>query len=62
MMPRIHTDLHFIPADRVPLALKTLIDAGIISRSERDIRFCDLRSVKSRYPDNGAFIEVRSIY
>lgn len=61
-MARIHTDLHFIPSDKIPVALKMLLDAGIITRSERDVRFCDLHRVKSRYPDSGAFIEVRSIY
>lgn len=61
-MARIHTDLHFIPADSIPGALKVLLDAGYIIRSEKDIRFCDLRIVKSKYPDSGAFLEVKSIY
>lgn len=61
-MARIHTDLHFIPADYIPLALNLLIEAGYITRSEKDIRFCDIRSVKQHYPDSGAFIEVKSIY
>lgn len=61
-MARIHTDLHYIPADNIPLALKMLLDAGLITRSERDIRFCNLQSIKRRYPDSGAFIEVQSIY
>lgn len=61
-MARIHTDLHFIPADNIDMALSLLLDAGIITRSEKDIRFCDIRTVKKRYPDTGAFIEVQSIY
>lgn len=61
-MARIHTDLHFIPADEIPRALKLLLAAGCITRSEKDIRFCDLRTVKSKYPDSGAFFEVKSIY
>lgn len=61
-MARIHTDLHFIPADYIPLALQMLIDAGYITRSEKDVRFVDIRTVKRQYPDSGAFIEVQSIY
>lgn len=61
-MARIHTDLHFIPSHNIELALKLLLDAGYITRSEKDIRFCDIRIVKSKYPDSGAFIEVKSIY
>lgn len=61
-MARIHTDLHFIPACKIDQALSLLLDAGIITRSEKDIRFCDIRSVKRCYPDSGAFIEVQSIY
>ena len=61
-MPRIHTDLHFIPADNIDRALALLLDAGLITRSEKDIRFCDIRTVKSRYPASGAFIEVKSFY
>lgn len=61
-MPRIHTDLHFIPSCYIELALKLLLDAGYITRSEKDVRFCDLRIVKSKYHDSGAFIEVVSIY
>lgn len=61
-MARIHTDLHYIPADNIDRCLSLLLDAGLISRSEKDIRFCDLRIVKSKYPDSGAFIEVKSIY
>lgn len=61
-MARIHTDLHFIPADFVPLALELLISEGYITRSEKDVRFSDLRSVKHRYPSTGAFVEVQTIY
>ena len=61
-MPRIHSDLHFIPADNIDRALALLLDAGLITRSEKDIRFCDIRIVKARYPDSGAFFEVKSIY
>lgn len=61
-MPRIHTDLHFIPVDNIDRALFLLLDAGLITRSEKDIRFQDLRIVKLKYPDSGAFIEVKSIY
>lgn len=61
-MARIHTDLHYIPADYIDLALKMLLDAGYITRSEKDIRFCDIRTVKKWYPDSGAFIEVQAIY
>lgn len=61
-MARIHTDLHCIPADYIPLALQLLMDAGYISRSEKDIRYCDLTQVKHRYPNDVAFLEVRSIY
>ena len=61
-MARIHTDLHFIPADNIDKVLSMLLDAGLITRSEKDIRFCDIRTVKRRYPDSGAFIEVQSIY
>lgn len=61
-MARIHTDLHFIPADNIDRALKLLLDAGLITRSEKDICFCDIRTVKKRYLDLGAFIEVQAIY
>lgn len=61
-MSRIHTDLHFIPSHLIELALKSLLDAGYITRSEKDIRFCDIRTVKSKYPDSGAFVEVKSFY
>lgn len=61
-MARIHTDLHFIPADNIPAALSLLLDAGLITRSERDVRFCDIQRVKRQYPDHGAFVEVKSIY
>lgn len=61
-MARIHTDLHCIPADFIPLALQLLIDAGYITRSEKDIRYGDIPHVKHRYPANVAFIEVRSVY
>lgn len=61
-MARIHTDLHFIPADNIDKALSLLLDAGLVTRSEKDIRFCDLRIVKSKYPDSGAFLEVKCIY
>lgn len=61
-MARIHTDLHCIPADCVPSALRLLLDAGYIKRSEKDIRYSDIANVKRRYPDNVAFIEVRSVY
>lgn len=61
-MARIHTDLHFIPADLTPAALSLLIKHGFIKRSERDVRFCDISSRKRQYPVNGTFIEVKSIY
>lgn len=61
-MARIHTDLHCIPADCIPSALRLLMDAGYITHSDKDIRFSDIQSVKRRYPDNVAFIEVRSVY
>lgn len=61
-MSRIHTDLHFIPADNIDRALSLLFDAGLITRSERDVRFSDLNTVKRGYPDNGAFVEVKSFY
>lgn len=61
-MARIHTDLHFIPADFIQVALSCLIEHGYITRSEKDIRFCDISHRKLSYPDNGAFLEVKSIY
>lgn len=61
-MARIHTDLHYIPADYIDRALSLLLDAGLITRSDKDVRFVDVRTVKRRYPDSGAFIEVQSIY
>lgn len=62
IMARIHTDLHFIPADRIPQAIQLLLDNQLITRSERDIRFCSIQHVKRQYPDNGAFLEVKSIF
>lgn len=61
-MARIHTDLHCIPADCIPSALRLLMEAGYITRSEKDIRYSNIQTVKNRYPDNVAFIEVRSVY
>lgn len=61
-MARIHIDLHFIPADNIDKALSLLIDAGLITRHERDVRFSDLNMVKRQYPDHGAFLEVKSFY
>lgn len=61
-MARIHTDLHFIPADNIDKVLSLLLDAGLITSSVRDVRFCNLNTVKRQYPDHGAFVEVKSFY
>lgn len=61
-MARIHTDLHFIPADNIDRALKFLIDNGLITRSEKDVRYCDIKSTKMQYPSTGSFLEVQTIY
>lgn len=61
-MARIHTDLHFVPADNIDRTLSLLLDAGLITRSEKDVRCCGRCPVKFKYPDSGAFIVVKSIY
>lgn len=61
-MARIHTDLHFIPADRIPTALSLLYSSGLITRSLKDVRFSDIQHTKRQFPDSGAFFEVKTIY
>lgn len=61
-MPRIYIDLYFIPADNLDKALSLLIDSGLITCHEFDVRFSDLNMVKCQFPDHGAFLEVKSFY
>lgn len=61
-MARIHIDLHYIHRDNIPKALDLLYEAGLIKYQQRDIRHCDLPSLKRSIADEGCFIEVKSYY
>lgn len=61
-MPRIHNDLHFIPADKIPLALQLLLDAGVITSSDRDLRSEDIKIYELKHPRIGAILKVKSYY
>lgn len=51
-------DLHFIPSDKMNLALQLLFDYGVITSSKKGIRLADSRREKLAYPHLGCFVEV----